>query len=84
MCEIKDFFKTNGKYVVICTYYDGDFKSAKTISIFDKDNSVAKITNFSMTHTKQCFNNNPISPVFMIEDDIEERFLQYGNKVTIG
>ena len=33
---------------------------------------------------EQCFNNNPISPVFMIEDDIEERFLQYGNKVAIS
>jgi len=84
MCEIKDFFKRNGKYVVICTQHDGDFESAETISIFDNRNDMAKITNFNMTHTTQCFNHNPISPVFMINDEIDERFLQYGNKVVIA
>jgi len=84
MCEIQDFFKRNGKYVVICTTYNGDFKAAKAISIFDNANSVAKITNFNMTQTTQCFNSNPVSPVFMINDKIEDRFLQYGNRVDFA
>jgi len=83
MCEIKDFFKRNNKYVVICTYHEGDFLSARTISIFDKNNNKVQVTNFSMTQTTQCFNNNPVSLVFMINDNIDERFLQFGNTVVI-
>jgi len=84
MSEIQDFFKIDGKNVVICTYYDGDFMAARSISVFDERNNVTKITKFSMTRTTQCFNSNPVSPVFMINEEIDERFLKRGNRVELA
>ena len=73
----------DGKSVAVCTYHDGDFMKAKSIDIYDKRGGVAKITKFSMAETKQCFNDNPISPIFRVDEDVDSRFLQRGNKVVI-
>jgi hypothetical protein len=81
MCEIIEVIEFKGRFLVTCTHYDGDFMNAKSITLFDKYNSSFEVHNFRMDRTRQCFNNRPISPWFGIEETIDERFLQIGNKV---
>jgi len=83
MCEIQTIMELDGKNVAVCTYHAGDFMRAKSINLYDKTGGVAKITKFAMAETKQCFNSNPVSPIFRVEEEVESRFLQRGNKVVI-
>jgi len=55
--------------------------SAKTVIFFDKDGDMSKITNFTIDKTKQCFNDKPISPVIKVNENLDARFLQAGNRV---
>ncbi|GBU20374.1 hypothetical protein R80B4_00251 [Fibrobacteres bacterium R8-0-B4] len=84
MCEIKSVIKRHGWRLVFCTFHDGEFMSAKAVLFFDKDGNVSKITKFNIDETKQCFNNNPISPVIKVDEDIDERFLVVGNQVDFA
>jgi len=81
MCEILEVMKVKGRILVECTHSDSDFMNATNITIFDKANRPIEIKNFKMDRTRQCFNNKPISPWFGIEEDVDEHFLQRGNKV---
>jgi len=81
MCEIKSVVKRPGWWLVFCTFYDGDFMSAKGVCFYGSDGNVAKITRFGIDETKQCFNNNPIAPVIKVDEEIDARFLQVGNRV---
>jgi len=83
MCEIKTAFDLEGKHIIICTPHEGDFKSAKTVTIFDDKNDVVEITDFEISETRQCFNSEPIAPILGFSDDIDERFLKRGNRVVI-
>jgi hypothetical protein len=84
MCEIVDVMKIKGRVLVECSAYDGDFMKAKNITIFDKANQPLEINNFQMDRTRRCFNSNPISPWFGIEENVDEHFLQRGNRVAFG
>jgi hypothetical protein len=81
MCEIFDVMKVKGRVLVECTHCDSDFMNAKSITVFDRINRSFEIKTFTMDHTRQCFNNKPISPWFGIEEDVDENFLQRGNKI---
>jgi len=81
MCEILEVIKWQDKIMVVCTPYDGDFMKTRSVRVFNKNNDVYTVTKFRMSHTTQCFNNNPIAPVFGIEEKISEQFLQKGNKI---
>jgi len=84
MCEIRDVLKVEKMWVVICTFYDGDFMKAKAVTVFDERGEPLKLTNFHMEHTRPCFNDNPVSPVFGTEETLDERFLRRGNKVDFA
>jgi len=81
MCEIFEVINWQDKIMVVCTPYDGDFMKARSVRVFNKDNDAYVITKFRMSHTTQCFNNNPIAPVFGVEERIGDQFLQKGNKI---
>jgi len=81
MCEIKSVIKRPGWQLVFCTHHNGDFMSAKGVLFYGNDGDVAKITDFDIDESKQCFNNNPISPVIKVKEEIDVRFLQTGNRV---
>jgi len=82
MCKILDVMQAKGRFFVECTYEDGDFMNAKSITILDKSNRSHAVRNFLMDRTRQCFNNRPISPWFRIDEDIDRAFLQNGNEVV--
>jgi hypothetical protein len=84
MCEIKSVIKRPGWWLVFCTYYSGDFMTAKEVRFYGSDGKVAKITKFDIDETKQCFNNNPISPVIKVDENIDEGFLRVGNRVEFA
>jgi len=81
MCAILEVTKTVEGVFVSCTYYEGDFMRAKTITIIGQNSEKAKITKFCMSRSSQCFSNRPVSPWFRIDEDIDEKFLQRGNKI---
>ncbi|MDR2693358.1 MAG: hypothetical protein LBB74_03990 [Chitinispirillales bacterium] len=81
MCEISTTLKIQGWPLVMCTYHDGEFMPAKAVVFFDQKGDMSKITKFNIDKTKQCFNNKPVSPVIKVNEDIDARFLQVGNRV---
>jgi len=83
MCEILDVLEIEGKPLIPCTYEPGDFMSAKTIRIYDKNNDFTDITRFAIEKIGGCFSNKPKTPILRIDEEIENRFLQRGNRVVI-
>ena len=81
MCKIREVLRVEKMWVVICTFCEGDFMKAKAVIVFDERGEPCRVTKFHMDHTRQCFNNNPISPVFGTEEALDERFLRIGNKI---
>jgi len=81
MCEIKEVTTPKEHRIFICTPYDGDFMSAKAVNLFDAMGGSVRITKFCVGQTTNCFNRNPIAPVVKIDEDVDDRFLQKGNKI---
>jgi len=86
MCEIlnvptKDVEGRQKSGLVICTPYDGDYMSAKAVTVFDAEGGSVRVTKFRVGHTTQCFNDNPISPIVKFDENIDDKFLQKGNKI---
>jgi len=81
MCEISTIIELQGWPLVMCTYHDGEFMPAKAVIFFDKNGGTSTITKFNIDKTKQCFNNKPISPVIKVNERLDDRFLQIGNRV---
>jgi len=81
MCEILEVFKPEDGRLFVCTYTEAPFMSAKAVNIYDGDGNVAQVTKIDIAETRQCFSNNPISPVIRINEDIASRFLRAGNRV---
>jgi len=84
MCEISTIVKIQGWPLVMCTYHDGEFMSAKAVLFFDREGNMSKITKFNIDRTKQCFNSKPISPVIKVNEEVDARFLQEGNRVEFA
>jgi hypothetical protein len=66
---------------LLCTHIETPFLAAKAVNIYDKDGDVANVTKMDIVETRQCFNNNPVSPVIKVNEDIHRRFLQAGNRI---
>jgi len=81
MCEILEVFKPEEGKLFVCTHIETPFMAAKAVNIYDKDGNMAKVTEMDIAETRQCFNNNPVSPVIKVNESISSRFLQAGNRV---
>ncbi len=81
MCEIMEVFKPVEGKLFVCTPIETPFMAAKAVNIYDQDGNVASVTKIDIAETRQCFNNNPVSPVVKVNEDIPRRFLQAGNRV---
>lgn len=84
MCEILEVMKVKNRILVECTHSNDDFMNAKSITIFDESDHPIKINHFRMDRTRQCFNDRPVAPWFGIEESVDERFLQRGNRVNFS
>jgi len=83
MCEILDVTTPRETHLIICTPYDGDFMKAQAVTVSDKSGNSVRVTQFRICPTRQCFNNNPISPIIKFDEDIDDKFLQVGNKIEL-
>jgi len=81
MCEIREVLTPKEMKVCVCTPCDGDFMAANVLNIFDAKGRSVSVTKFHVGHTTNCFNDNPIAPMVKIDEDIDDRFLQKGNKI---
>jgi hypothetical protein len=76
-----EVFKPEDGKLFVCTHIDTPFMAAKAVNIYDKAGEVVNVTQMDIAETRQCFNNNPISPVVKVNEDIPRRFLQAGNRI---
>jgi len=81
MCEIMEIFKPEEGKLFVCTHIETPFMTAKAVNIYDRDGNVANVTKMDIAETRQCFNDNPVSPVIKVNEEIPRRFLQAGNRV---
>jgi len=82
-CEILDVPTPKGDGLIICTPYDGDFMKAQAVTVSAKNGDSVRVTQFRITHTRPCFNNRPISPIIKFDENVDDRFLQVGNKIEL-
>jgi hypothetical protein len=81
MSEILDILDVKGHPFVLCSPHESEFEGAKTIMIFDKEGASAKISKFRIERGYVCFNDNPVSPGFRVDEEVDNSFLQRGNRV---
>jgi hypothetical protein len=81
MSKILDVFNLEGRHIVACSPHEPEPDGAKAVMLFDKDGASVKISKFLIERSYQCFSNKPKSPWFRVEEEVENRFLQRGNRV---
>ena len=84
MCEILEVTKIRNHILINCTPYEGEFLNSKTLKIYDEQQSSITTKDFSLDRTRQCFNNNGVSPWIKLKPDIPENFLKKGNRIELS
>jgi hypothetical protein len=83
MCKILDILDFNGRPIVLCSPHESEYDGAKTIIMFDKNGISVKISKFLIERSYQCFSKAK-GPWFRVDEEVDNRFLQIGNKVDFA
>jgi hypothetical protein len=81
MCKIVDILNHKGRPGVLCSQHESEFKGAKVITISDNNGATVKISKFTMERSRVCFSDKPAPPWFWVEEEVDNSFLQKGNRV---
>ena len=82
MCNIVSATSLNGKFLLNCTPYEGDFDNAKKLIIITKEDEKYDTDDFILEKTRSCFSNGK-SPWIMLNRNVPEQFLKKGNQIIL-
>jgi hypothetical protein len=81
MSKILDVLDVNGRPGVLCSPHESEFKGANAIMLFNQDGASIRISKFCIERICQCFSNKPVPPCFRVDEEVDNSFLQKGNRV---
>jgi hypothetical protein len=81
MSKIVDILNHNGRPGVLCSPHESEFNGATAITISDNNGATVEISKFCIERNYVCFSDKPAPPWFWVEEDIDNNFLQKGNRV---